>query len=467
MGFFEYSEPFDLVSTLDGGQAFRWRREEDQSDGSLWLEGVVFSNALRIRQVTGGLEWQTSPGSEISIEPILRDYLRLDDDFSSMMSALDFDDALRDVFAEYKGLRILRQEPWECLVSFICSANNNIPRIKKNVEDMASAFGSAISESSAGRNAFPSPAELAEAAATSVGDGGFDATRWGEDNLGRIAPLWLLKQLPNMPACHVAIQHDARGPNNTITSRDSSALLALAEAVRVIERDAADAVIVGACSANIQPVDLTKLNLFENLSRREDDPETASRPFDMTRDGAVVGEGAAAFVVERYEHAINRGATIYGEVLGVGAGCDGAGYSNGSGGRGVARSIQSALRRADIEPRDIGHINAHGQSTQRDDLVEARGYYWGLGDAAARIPVTALKSYFGHFEAGSGAVELAGTLMSLRHQMVPSTLNYHIPDPRCRLNVVHDGPMELRSPTAMTINRTSMGQSAAAIIRAI
>jgi 3-oxoacyl-[acyl-carrier-protein] synthase II len=311
------------------------------------------------------------------------------------------------------------------------------------------------------------PAELAEAAATSVGDGGFDATRWGEDNLGRIAPLWLLKQLPNMPACHVAIQHDARGPNNTITSRDSSALLALAEAVRVIERDAADAVIVGACSANIQPVDLTKLNLFENLSRREDDPETASRPFDMTRDGAVVGEGAAAFVVERYEHAINRGATIYGEVLGVGAGCDGAGYSNGSGGRGVARSIQSALRRADIEPRDIGHINAHGQSTQRDDLVEARGYYWGLGDAAARIPVTALKSYFGHFEAGSGAVELAGTLMSLRHQMVPSTLNYHIPDPRCRLNVVHDGPMELRSPTAMTINRTSMGQSAAAIIRAI
>ena len=311
------------------------------------------------------------------------------------------------------------------------------------------------------------PAELAEAASTSVDDSGFDATRWGEDNLGRIAPLWLLKQLPNMPACHVAIQHDARGPNNTITSRDSSALLALAEAVRVIERDAADAMIVGACSANIQPVDLTKLNLFENLSRREDDPETASRPFDMTRDGAVVGEGAAAFVVERYEHAINRGATIYGEVLGVGAGCDGAGYSNGSGGRGVARSIQSALRRADIEPRDIGHINAHGQSTQRDDLVEARGYYWGLGDAAARIPVTALKSYFGHFEAGSGAVELAGMLMSLRHRMLPSTLNYHIPDPRCRLNVIHDGPMELRSPTAMTINRTSMGQSAAAIIRAI
>lgn len=311
------------------------------------------------------------------------------------------------------------------------------------------------------------PAELAEAAAISNDDADFDATRWGEDSLGRIAPLWLLKQLPNMPACHVSMQHDARGPNNTITSRDSSALLALAEAVRVIERDAADAVIVGACSSNIHPVDLTKFNLFESLSRRDDDPESASRPFELTRDGAVVGEGAAAFVVERFEHAVERGATIYGEVLGVGAGCDGAGYSNGSGGRGVARSIQAALRRSEIEPSDIGHINAHGQSTQRDDLVEARGYYWGLGDAASRIPVTALKSYFGHFEAGSGAVELAGMLLSLRHQMVPSTLNYQIADPRCRLNVVHDGPMALRNPTAMTINRTSMGQSAAAIIRAI
>lgn len=311
------------------------------------------------------------------------------------------------------------------------------------------------------------PAELAEAASTSEVDSDFDATRWGEGNLGRIAPLWLLKQLPNMPACHVSMQHDARGPNNTITSRDSSALLALAEAVRVIERDAADAVIVGACSSNIHPVDLTKFNLFESLSRRDDDPEAASRPFELTRDGAVVGEGAAAFVVENYEHAVRRGATIYGEVLGVGAGCDGAGYSNGSGGRGVARSIQAALRRSGIEPGEIGHINAHGQSTQRDDLVEARGYYWGLGDAARRIPVTALKSYFGNFEAGSGAVELAGMLLSLRHQIVPTTLNYRIPDPRCRLNVVHDGPLELRNSTAMTINRTSMGQSAAAIVRAI
>jgi len=312
------------------------------------------------------------------------------------------------------------------------------------------------------------PAELIEAAvaATTAGDEHFQFTRWGEDSLGKIAPLWLIGRLPNMPACHISIEHDARGPNNTITSRDASALLALAEGVRVLERDSADVMIVGAASANVHPVDLTKFHLFENLSRRNDDPEHACRPFDMTRDGTIVGEGAAAFILERYEHAVRRGATIYAEILGVGAGCDGSGYANGSGGRGVARAVQAALRRSGIEARDIGHLNAHGKSTQRDDLVEARGYHWGLGDAAGKIPVTALKSYFGHFDAGAGAVELAGTLLALKHRLLPPTLNYRIPDPRCRLNVVHDGPLALQNLTALTVNRTTMGQSAAAIVRA-
>jgi len=311
------------------------------------------------------------------------------------------------------------------------------------------------------------PEDLVDAASNSLTDDIVEFTRWGEDGLGKIAPLWLLKRLPNMPACHVAIEHDAQGPNNTITCRDASALLALGEAVRVIERGAADAMIVGACSSNIHPVDLTKFNLFESLSHRDDDPEHACRPFDVTRDGTIVGEGAAAFIVERYEHAVARGANIYAEVLGVGAGSDGSGQTNGSDGRGIARSIQAALRRSNLEPDQIGHINAHGKSTQREDLVEARGYYWGLGDATRRIPVTALKSYFGHFDGGSGAVELAGSLLALRNETLPATLNYKIPDPRCRLNVVHDGPQPLKNLTALTVNRTAIGQSAAAIIRAM
>lgn len=313
-----------------------------------------------------------------------------------------------------------------------------------------------------------SPEEVADAVRKSTeAEGQFRYTRWGDDSMGRIAPLWLLRRLPNMPASHVSIDHDARGPNNTITCRDSSALLALAEACRVIERGAADAMIVGACSSNLQPVDLAKLNLFEGLTRREIDPERAVRPFDFDRDGTILGEGAGSFVVERYEHARARGARVYAEIVGIGAGCDGQGYWNGAGGTGLVHAIRNAMLRGDLDPRDIGHINAHGKSTQRDDLVEARAYHKAFGSLAERIPVTALKSYFGHFDAGSGAVEMIGSLLALEHGEVPATLNYESPDPRCRLNVVHDEPQPLRSQTAITVNRTTMGQSAAAIFRSV
>ncbi|MCA9084605.1 MAG: beta-ketoacyl-[acyl-carrier-protein] synthase family protein [Planctomycetaceae bacterium] len=295
----------------------------------------------------------------------------------------------------------------------------------------------------------------------------FAPTRWGEDVMGRIAPLWLLRQLPNMPACYISIDHNACGPNNTITCRDASALLALSEAVGVIRSGRADVMIVGACSSNIHPVDIAKFHRFEGLSQRDDSPSRVCRPFDFERDGAVVGEGAATFVVERYEHAKRRGAEIYAEILGIGAGCDGKGYSNESGGLGLVRAIESSFRQAGIQPSDVGHINAHGKSTQPDDIVESRAYHRSLGDCILKVPVTAMKSFIGHFDAGAGAVELAGTLLSLRNGEVPATLNYEIPDPRCRLSVVQGGPQKLNTRTALTVNRTAMGQSAAAVLRAI
>ena len=311
------------------------------------------------------------------------------------------------------------------------------------------------------------PQELLEAVARCTTADGFDASRWNEDAMGEICPLWLLRQLPNMPACHISIEHDARGPNNTVTSREASALLALGEAIRVIERGAADVMIVGGCGSAIHPVDITKLSLFEGLSRRDDDPRRACRPFDFERDGAVVGEAAAAWIVERYEHAVARGADIYAEVLGTGAGCDGSGYSNGARGTGLVRAITAAMQQAGIRPEELGHINAHGKSTQRDDLVEARAYHRVLGDAAAEIPITAMKSYFGHSDAGSAALELSGTLLAIRHGAVPHTLNYETPDPRCRVQVVHEGPQPLKLRAALTVNRTHLGQSAAAVVRAI
>lgn len=288
-------------------------------------------------------------------------------------------------------------------------------------------------------------------------------TPWAEGPMGQIAPLWLLPQLPNMPACHVAIDHGAEGPNNTITSGDASALLALDEAVRVIERGQADAMIVGATSSRLDPLELARLNLFDSLSRREN-PDEAPRPFDRDRDGAIVGEGSAVFVIERFEHAVARGADIYGEILGVGAGCDGREVERAAG---LTNAISSVLRRSGLRPHELGHINAHGKGTIADDRQESVAYHRAMGDSASSIPVTALKSYFGHFDAGSGAVELAGSLLALRHGVVPMSLHYRNPDPNCDLSIVDDGPVRLRTRSVLSVNRTPMGQSAAAIVRAL
>jgi 3-oxoacyl-[acyl-carrier-protein] synthase II len=311
------------------------------------------------------------------------------------------------------------------------------------------------------------PQELAAVVEVCRDNSQFSIDRWGSEALARVAPLWLLRQLPNMPASHVSIDHNACGPNNTITCRDASAILALSEAARVIQAGRADAMIVGACSSNIHPVDIAKFHRFEGLSRRSDDPARACRPFDFERDGTVVGEGAASFLIESYEHAVRRGADIYAEVLGTGAGCDGRGAANESAGVGLIRAMESAISASGISPADLGHINAQGKSTQPDDIVESRAYHRVFGDLALSIPVTALKSYIGHFDAGAGAVELAGTLLSLRHGFVPATLNYEFPDPRCRLNVARGEPQKLRNRTAITVNRTAMGQSAAAVLRAM
>jgi 3-oxoacyl-[acyl-carrier-protein] synthase II len=310
------------------------------------------------------------------------------------------------------------------------------------------------------------PQELANAAALCMEGNSFNFDLFGEESMNQISPLWLLPQLPNMPACHVAIEHDARGPNNTITCREASPLLALAEAVHAIERGVADCMIVGACGSDVHPVDIARLSLVEDLSHR-DDPEKACRPFDIDRNGGILGEGAAAFVIEDYAFAHRRGADIYAEVLAVAGGFDGRGDHAATGGTGLVRSITSVLRESGLLPREIGHINGHGKSTKRDDLVEARAYHRALGSAAQTIPVMGLKSYFGTFDAGTGAVELAASVLGLKHGIVPFTRNYETPDPLCGLNVIRAEPLPLMNRTSLKVNRTEMGQSAAAILRAI
>src|SRR5579872_3728108 len=300
------------------------------------------------------------------------------------------------------------------------------------------------------------PQELAGAAALCTDDDVFRFDMFGEECMNQISPLWLLPQLPNMPACLVAIEHDARGPNNTITCREASPLLALAEAVHTIQRGVADCMIVGACGSDVHAVDIARLSLFDELSHR-DDPETACRPFDIDRNGGILGEGAAAFVIEEFDFARRRGAEIYAEVLAVAGGCDGFRDQTAASGTGLVHSIASVLRKSGVQPQEIGHINGHGKSTRHDDLVEARAYHRALGLAAETIPVMGLKSYFGTFDAGTGAVELAASVLGLRQGMVPFTRNYETPDPLCRLNVIHAEPLTLKNSTTLKVNRTEMG----------
>ena len=310
------------------------------------------------------------------------------------------------------------------------------------------------------------PRGLLAAAAACVGpDGRFDPARWGDSGLGQIPPLWLLRQLPNMPACHVSIALDARGPNNTITSRDASAILALDEAARTIARGAADVMVVGAASCSTDPVDLTRMRAAGELSARVDDPEHALRPFDARRDGTVAGEGAAAFVLERMDHAVRRGADVYCELLGTASASDGRVPDRGTG---LVNAMRAALNKGGVQSAaGIGHINAHGKSTRWDDLVESRAYRTLLGDDLSGVPVTALKSHFGHTDAGSGAIELAGSVLALRHRQLPMTLGFETPDPLCGIDVVHGGPLPLLGSTAISVNRTKTGQAAAAVIQAV
>ncbi len=304
--------------------------------------------------------------------------------------------------------------------------------------------------------------ELGDAALLCVNGrpGHIDMEKWGEQGLPNIAPLWMLKYLPNMPACHVSILHNAQGPNNTITENDVAGLLALGEAYRILVRDQADFFLVGGAESKLNPLSLVRQCLFEPLSKRNDAPEKAARPFDKNRDGVVLGEGACVLVLEEREHALRRGARIYAEVVGFGAAFD-----RGQTGSGLARAIRAALADAGIGLEDVDHINAHGIGSMKSDAWEARGINEVFGKRAPPAAVFAPKSYFGHLGAGGATLELAASLLGMRHGVVPVTLNYEEPDPACPVAVIAGSPRHVEKPYVLKISLTPMGQCAALVCR--
>ena len=284
-----------------------------------------------------------------------------------------------------------------------------------------------------------------------------DYATWGKDGLNEITPTWMLKYLPNMPACHTTIVYDLQGPSNTQIPGDSSGLVALAEAARIIRRGAADVMIVGGSEGRLNPITLARYNLFLQLSRRNDDPVHAVRPFDAARDGTVTGEGAAVFTLEALDHARDRGANILGEVVGWAGGVD-----RGKTGPGLARVIRNALTFAGIRPQDVDHVNAHGTGTTVGDAFEARG----IAEVFGRdTPVFAPLSRFGNLGAASGLMELACSVLALKNGEVPGTLNHEKPSADCPVQVHVGAPRPVAKPYVLKTSYTNLGQCTAAVVK--
>jgi 3-oxoacyl-[acyl-carrier-protein] synthase II len=288
--------------------------------------------------------------------------------------------------------------------------------------------------------------------------GTVDMEKWGVQGLANMPPLWMLKYLPNMLACHVSILHDAQGPNNSITEGDVASLLALGEAYRIMSRDLADFFLVGGADSKLNPLSFVRHTLFMPLSRRNDSPAQACRPFDRGRDGVVLGEGAGVIVLEDLEHARSRGATILAELVGFSAAFDAKGT-----GSGVTRVIQGALREAGITPDQVDHVNAHGLSSTRADAIEARGIQAAFGNN--KVPVFAAKSYIGSLGAGSGITEMIASLLAMRQGVLPATLNYDEPDPECPVTVLSGEPRPIEREYFVKVGFTDMGQCAAVVLR--
>ena len=290
--------------------------------------------------------------------------------------------------------------------------------------------------------------------------------KWGTKGLQRMDPLWLLRYLPNMPACHIAIFLDARGPSNSLTHDEASANLAIAEASRIILRGSADVMITGSTGTRVHAVRSMHAALWDQLAS-EGDAAGRCRPFDASRSGQVPGEAACSLVLEEEQHAIARGATIYGRIIGTGSSCVVNGSQSGNVAQAIAVATRLALEKAGIKAEDVGHINANGLGSVEADLAEARGIHEIFGSYGSQVPVTALKSFTGNSGSGCGAMELAGSLLGLQQGVIPFTLNSNSPDPDCNLNVVHGEPLKTDNKIVLNINSTRMGQAGAVLVQGV
>ncbi len=259
----------------------------------------------------------------------------------------------------------------------------------------------------------------------------------------RVGPFFASMSLANIAGGLVAIAMDARGPSMTHVSACASAGHAIGEAFRAIQDDRADMIFAGGAEAPVTPVSVAGFAAMGALSRRNDEPEKASRPFDAGRDGFVIAEGAAVLVLEELQHAVERGAPVLGEIVGYGT-TDDAHHivQPDQDGSGIARAISLALCEAGLNPADIDYINAHGTSTQMNEKFETLALKAVFGDGAYQVPISSTKSMTGHLLGAAGALEAAICLRAMHAGLLPPTINQENPDPDCDLDYVPNAARE-------------------------
>jgi 3-oxoacyl-[acyl-carrier-protein] synthase II len=268
---------------------------------------------------------------------------------------------------------------------------------------------------------------------------------------GRISPFMIPKLMVNAASGNISIRFGFKGPNTAVATACASGAHAIGDAYRVIQRDEADLMICGGSEAAVTGMGLGGFDSMRALSRRNDDPQGASRPFDKDRDGFVMGEGAGILVLEELAHAEARGARIYAELVGYGASGDASHIAAPEPeGRGAALAMQRSLKDAELDPEAIGYINAHGTSTPLGDITESRAVHALFGPHARKLCISSNKSMIGHLLGASGGVELSMTALGISEGVIPPTINYHTPDPECDLDYVPNATRELQVEAAMS-----------------
>lgn len=336
--------------------------------------------------------------------------------------------------------------------SMLAFQESGIDRSTLDVDRIGTVFGSEM--------IYGDLEEYSDAIKRSVVDGSFTSGNWGSEGMRLMNPLWMLKYLPNMAACHVGIALDARGPNNTITSEENSGLMALVEAANVIRRGAADIMVVGATGNRVNTTRLL-YRRHEKISKRFENPAEALRPFATDRDGTVEGEGAGALVIESLANAQRRNANIIAEFVGWGSSCAKPTRPFGASQVAISNAFRGALEMSQIGAEQLDHINANGNGIVEEDFEEAQA----IAKIAPQTPVTALKSYFGSLGAATGLVELAGSLWGSCENTVFPTLGTKQVAPDCPVQLIRGSSKNWDKDYFAKLSQTCYGQAACVVLR--